>query len=218
MKNLTKNDPFDRDFCLKGLIILMNYMIADMLEYSFYFTAVHPEYKHYQQAFTNSSGNFLPDMDVLGDCSDPYVINSLFVKHHIELSQELYLGEGFDPWFFDIPYYQTEAERFPVYRMNRKKGKSLEKLIEYYESTLQSYLQSLYCYAWAFFINSYDIPFHSVEEYRERGYRMTPQFTFYDKMVELIQLLSFRIGEALEDVQRKYWSQMKLSDHMNPKV
>jgi hypothetical protein len=157
--NISRNDPFDLDLCIRGLGVLLTHLHSDAYEYLYYFTFKRTM-KSYAKEFNHAWEVSIDHDSFFEGSDDPFVVNCRKVQHKlIDCKQQLLLRFGIDEdedlnnWSMIL-----EARRFRPYILVHKRNKSYKKLKLHYERALSGYIESLYLYACALTVQSYKIP------------------------------------------------------------
>lgn len=156
---ISRNDPFDLDLCVRGLGVLVTYMHSDVYEFVYHFT-FKKSLRLYAKDFKNPWEQSIDDHDFFLKIEDPVVQSVLTAMEKlIDYKLEIALRFGIDE-VADLSneFIVAQAWRFKTYRLVYKQSKSYKKLIPYYDRTLAGIIATLSLYACALTAQSYKIP------------------------------------------------------------
>lgn len=156
---ISRNDPFDHNLCVRGLRLLITYMHSDLYEFAYYLT-FKKSLKSYSKEFNDPWVNSIDHDEFFKKIEDSFVQNCIDAQNELiycKLAMNLRFGieeieENEDELII------SQAGRFRPYFLVHKRSKSYKKLIHYYERTLVGFIKSLYTYACALTAQSYKIP------------------------------------------------------------
>jgi hypothetical protein len=197
---VSRNDPFDLSLSIRGLGVMITYMLSDSYEYMYYLTFKRTM-KLYVKDFNDAWLKAVEDADFFLGTGDPFVpiCHSATIKL-MEAKKELCLRWGID----EVEDLQDlaiilQAQRFSPYILIYKQSKSYKKLTQYYERALSEYIECLYLYACAFTALSYKIPLVLKRQFRlpePEGLRLLNQD---DNNVDLLKELIVDLKKDLVD-------------------
>lgn len=188
--NISRNDPFDLNLCIRGLGTLVTYMHSDIYEYT-YFLTFKKSMKLYAKDFNNPWEQPIEHDDFFREIDDPFVENCLkTLEKLIDFKLELALRFGIE----EIEDLQddviiVQAGRFKPFMLVYKRSKSYKKLKLYYERTLSGFIDSLYLYACALTARSYKIPLVLKRQFNLPGQEGIRLLNHDDDNVELLATL-----------------------------
>jgi len=157
--NISRNDPFDLNLCMRGLAVLITYLYSDVYEYLYYFTFKRI-LKPYAKEFNHAWEVSIEDLVFFKDSEDPIVRNCYSVQHRlIDYKFQLNLRLGVDEEEeIANELVDLQANRYWPYILVHKRAKSYKRLKLHYERALSGYIECLYLYACALTAQSYKIP------------------------------------------------------------
>lgn len=156
---ISRNDPFDLKFCIRGLGVVVTYMHSDIYEFIYYFT-FKKSMKMYAADFNNPWEQSIDHHDFFIKIDDPLVQNCLttmerLINYKLEIALRFGIDEDED---LANEFIVSQSRRFKHYRLFFKRSKSYKKLIPYYDRTLSGIIENLSLYACALTAQSYKIP------------------------------------------------------------
>lgn len=201
---ISKNDTFNVNLCMRGLGVLVTTMHSDIYEFIYHLT-FKKSMKIYANDFKKPFEDIITHDEFFSKIDDPYVQNFMIPMNKlIEFKLEIMLRFGIDEAEDLEDDFILSQSKFKPYRLVFKRSKSYSKLLTYYDRSLSSTINCLSLYACALTAKSYKIPMVLKAQLKQPGMDNLHLLNRDDHNVELLLDLIAELKTSLEAFRTLY--------------